>query len=83
ISYDFPYEAVLLFEPDLFLNSSSALVEGGKYKEYSKIAPTYVVKNGENVNWTYQLEDIATVLDKKEQVKIVLEDDDTLTKCVQ
>ena len=32
ISYDLPYEAVLKFEPDLLLISSSALVEGGKYK---------------------------------------------------
>ena len=83
ISYDLPYEAVLKFEPDLLLISSSALVEGGKYKEYSKIAPTYVVKNGENVTWRDQLEDIATVLDKKEQAKKVLEDYDTLTKGVQ
>ena len=69
ISYDLPYEAVLKFEPDLLLISSSALVEGGKYKEYSKIAPTYVVKNGENVTWRDQLEDIATVLDKKNKRK--------------
>lgn len=71
ISYDLPYEAVLKFEPDLLLISSSALVEGGKYKEYSKIAPTYVVKNGENVTWRDQLEDIATVLDKKNKRKSV------------
>ena len=82
ISYDLPYEAVLKFEPDLLLISSSALVEGGKYKEYSKIAPTYVVKNGENVTWRDQLEDIATVLDKRTSEK-VLEDYDTLTKGVQ
>lgn len=55
ISYDLPYEAVLKFEPDLLLISSSALVEGGKYKEYSKIAPTYVVKTAKMspgvINW--------------------------------
>jgi len=83
ISYDLPYEKVLKYKPDLLLISSSALVEGGKYQEYSKIAPTYVVKNGENVNWRDQLTDIASVLNKKEQAKKVLDKYNTLTKSTQ
>ena len=49
INYDLPYEEVLKYEPDLLLIGSNATVEGGKYDEYQKIAPTYVVKNGDDV----------------------------------
>lgn len=80
ISYDFPYEEVLKYTPDLLLISSSALVEGGKYKEYSKIAPTYVVKNGEDINWRDQLTDIATVLNKEDQAKNVIDDYEELAQ---
>ncbi|MHC5216695.1 ABC transporter substrate-binding protein [Enterococcus sp. LJL128] len=78
ISYDLPYEEVLKYEPDLLLVSSSATVEGGKYAEYSKIAPTYVVKNGDGVTWRDQLTDVASVLNKEDQAKEILADYDTL-----
>ena len=78
INYDLPYEAVLKFEPDLLLIGANGSLEGGKYKEYSKIAPTYVVKNGGNVTWREQLEDIGNVLDKKDQAKKVEKDYDQL-----
>ena len=74
ISYDLPYEKVLSFEPDLLLISSSATVEGGKYDQYSKIAPTYVVENGTEVTWETQLKDIGKVLDKKEQADKIISD---------
>lgn len=80
ISYDLPYEEVLKYEPDLLLVSSSALVEGGKYDEYSKIAPTYVVKNGDDVTWRDQLLDVGAVLDKEKQAETVLSDYDALAK---
>ena len=78
IDFSLPYEEVLGFEPDLLLIGSSSTVEGGKYEEYAKIAPTYVVKNGEDVNWRDQLTDIATVLDKEDQAKEVISDYETL-----
>ena len=62
------------FEPDLLLISSSATVEGGKYDQYSKIAPTYVVENGTEVTWETQLKDIGKVLDKKEQADKIISD---------
>lgn len=74
ISYDLPYEKVLSFEPDLLLISSSATVEGGKYDQYSKIAPTYIVENGTEVTWETQLKDIGKVLDKKEQADKIISD---------
>lgn len=72
IDFSLPYEEVLSFEPDLLLIGSSGTVESGKYDEYAKIAPTYVVKNGDDVNWRDQLQDIATVLDKEEQAAEVI-----------
>ncbi len=35
------------------------MVEGDKYDQYSKIVPTYVVTNGEDVTWRERLTDIA------------------------
>ncbi|MFV0557533.1 MAG: ABC transporter substrate-binding protein [Enterococcus sp.] len=78
INYDLPYEDVLSFEPDLLLMESNAAVEGGKYEEYNKIAPTYVVKNGEDVTWQEKLNDIAAALGKQEQAKDVISDYDDL-----
>ncbi|HLQ39864.1 MAG TPA: ABC transporter substrate-binding protein [Tetragenococcus sp.] len=71
INYDLPYEDVLKYEPDLLLIESDAAVEGDKYKEYQKIAPTYVVKNGEDVTWQEKLEDIAKVYNKEDKAKQV------------
>lgn len=78
INYDLPYEDVLKFEPDLLLIGSNGLLEGGKYNEYAKIAPTYVVKNGDNVTWRDQLADIGKVLEKEDQAKKVETDYDQL-----
>lgn len=80
INYDLPYEDVLKFEPDLLLIGSNGSLEGGKYKEYAKIAPTYVVKNGDNVTWRDQLEDIGKVLAKEAKAKEVEKDYDQLVK---
>ncbi|WP_251866560.1 ABC transporter substrate-binding protein [Enterococcus malodoratus] len=80
INYDLPYEDVLKFEPDLLLIGSNGSLEGGKYKEYAKIAPTYVVKNGDNVTWRDQLEDIGKVLAKEDKAKEVEKDYDQLAK---
>ncbi|MDN6362783.1 MAG: ABC transporter substrate-binding protein, partial [Tetragenococcus koreensis] len=71
INFDLPYEDVLNFEPDLLLIESDATVEGGKYEEYEKIAPTYVVKNGTDVTWEDTLEDIGQVFDKENEAQEV------------
>lgn len=73
INFDLPYEDVLKFEPDLLLIESNSMVEGGKYAEYSKIAPTYVVKNGDKVTWQEKLEDIASVLGKTKKADQVID----------
>lgn len=78
INYDLPYEDVLSFEPDLLLMDSNSMVEGDKYDQYSKIAPTYVVTNGEEVTWCERLTDIAKVLHKEEEAAQVEADYDDL-----
>lgn len=78
INYDLPFEDVLSFEPDLLLMDSNSMVEGDKYDQYSKIAPTYVVTNGEDVTWRERLTDIAKVLHKEEQATQVEADYDDL-----
>lgn len=78
INYDLPYEDVLSFEPDLLLMDSNSMVEGDKYDQYSKIAPTYVVTNGEEVTWRERLTDIAKVLHKEEEAAQVEADYDDL-----
>ncbi|WP_270286937.1 ABC transporter substrate-binding protein [Enterococcus casseliflavus] len=78
INYDLPFEDVLSFEPDLLLMDSNSMVEGDKYDQYSKIAPTYVVTNGEDVTWRERLTDIAKVLHKEDQAAQVEADYDEL-----
>ncbi|WP_461203137.1 ABC transporter substrate-binding protein [Enterococcus sp. N342-3-1-2] len=78
INYDLPYEDVLSYEPDLLLMDSNSMIEGDKYAQYSKIAPTYVVTNGEDVTWRDRLNDIAKVLHKEDQAKQVETDYDDL-----
>lgn len=78
INYDLPFEDVLSFEPDLLLMDSNSMVEGDKYDQYSKIAPTYVVTNGEDVTWRERLTDIAKVLHKEVQAAQVEADYDEL-----
>ncbi|QCT04156.1 ABC transporter, substrate-binding protein [Paenibacillus algicola] len=73
ISYDLPFEAVQEVKPDLILVDSSAMVEGGKYEQYSQIAPTYVVSNDANVEWREELTKIAEVLGKEDKAKEVLD----------
>lgn len=72
LNYDMPYEDVLSFEPDLLFVSSSDLVEGDKYEQYSQIAPTYVVENGDGVTWEDTYLDIAGVLGKEEQAETTI-----------
>ena len=64
----------------MLLIGANGTLEGGKYKDYAKIAPTYVVKNGDNVTWRDQLEIIGNVLDKQDQAKKVEKDYDQLVE---
>ncbi|SDY01662.1 iron complex transport system substrate-binding protein [Evansella caseinilytica] len=72
IPYELPYESVTSFSPDLLLISSAEAVDDGKYEQYSKIAPTYVVGADNNSDWRENLLTIAEVLDLENKAQQLL-----------
>ncbi|AKP68423.1 ferrichrome ABC transporter substrate-binding protein [Companilactobacillus ginsenosidimutans] len=72
IDYALPYEAVTKAKPDLILMGTDSQVQNGKYKQYEKIAPTYVVKNDDKVGWRAQFLDVAKAVNKTAKAKQVL-----------
>ncbi|MFD1417642.1 ABC transporter substrate-binding protein [Companilactobacillus keshanensis] len=80
IDYSLPYESVTKAKPDLILMGTDSAVANGKYNQYKKIAPTYVVKNGNNVSWRAQFLDVAKVVNKTDKAKKVLKKYDKKVK---
>ncbi|MGJ9385908.1 ABC transporter substrate-binding protein [Salipaludibacillus sp. CF4.18] len=76
IPFDLPFEAVTSFSPDLLLVGSAETVGDGKYGQYSKIAPTYVVGTEDSENWREDLVEIAKVLNLNDEADQILEDYD-------
>nr|WP_079479145.1 ABC transporter substrate-binding protein [Halobacillus salinus] len=74
VPYDLPLESVASFEPDLLLMDSAGMVEGNKYEQYSRIAPTYVVGEAQNNDWRDEFNRVAEVLGKQDEAEQVLED---------
>lgn len=72
IPHDLPYEVVASFEPDLLIIGSAEAVEGGKFEQYSKISPTYVLETDANRNWRDKLLKVGEVFDKTEEAERVL-----------
>jgi iron complex transport system substrate-binding protein len=76
IPHDLPLEAVASFKPDLLIMDSAAMVEGNKYDQYSRIAPTYVVGTAQNNDWPDELLEIGKVFGEEEKAEQVLADYD-------
>lgn len=74
IPWDLPFETVLEFEPDLLLIGSESTVGEGKYSQYEKIAPTYVLGDEVNDNWREALRAVGKVLNKEEEAEQILND---------
>ena len=72
IPHDLPFEAVQEIAPDLIIMDSASMVEGGKYEQYSKIAPTYVIGTEVNNDWRDELLRVGEVFGKKEQAEEAL-----------
>jgi iron complex transport system substrate-binding protein len=72
IASDLPFEAVLSFKPDLIIMDSASMVEGDKYNQYSKIAPTYVVGSNMNNDWRQELLTVGEVLNKSSEAEQAL-----------
>lgn len=73
IPHDLPFEAVQKMEPDLIIMDSASMVEGGKYEQYNKIAPTYVIGKEVNNDWRDELKRVGEVFGKEEAAKEALE----------
>ncbi|SDC43301.1 iron complex transport system substrate-binding protein [Terribacillus halophilus] len=71
-----PFEAVASFNPDLIIIKSASMVEGDKYEQYNKIAPTYVMGTEENGDWRKELQTMGEIFDKKDEAQKVLDDYD-------
>lgn len=72
IPYDLPFEAVQSFQPDLIIMDSASMVEGDKYEQYKKIAPTYVIGKEVNNDWRDELLRVGEVFDKKAEAEAAL-----------
>lgn len=80
IDYSLPYEAVTKAQPDLILMGTSSAVANGKYAQYNKIAPTYVVKNGPKVTWRATFMDVAKAVNRTSKARTVLRQYDQKVK---
>lgn len=80
IPHDLPLEAVQEMAPDLIIMDSASMVEGGKYEQYNKIAPTYVIGTEVNNDWRDELMRVGEVFGKEEEAKKALENYDTKAK---
>lgn len=72
IPHDLPFEAVQNLQPDLIIMDSAAMVEGDKYEQYKKIAPTYVIGKEVNNDWRDELLRVGEVFDKKAEAEAAL-----------
>lgn len=79
IEFDLPYEAVTSFNPDLIVIGSPEIAEGEKYKQYSKIAPTYVMGTEDN-NWRNKLLKMGEIFGQTDKANEVLADYDQFAK---
>ena len=71
-----PFEAVASFKPDLIIMDSASMVEGDKYEQYNKIAPTYVMGTEENGDWRKELQTVGKIFGKEDEAQKVLDDYD-------
>ena len=72
IPHDLPFEVVASFTPDLIIMEAAQAVEGSKYEQYAKIAPTFVVEEENNSDWRDKLLKVGEVFDKTDEAKEVL-----------
>ncbi|MGP9041823.1 ABC transporter substrate-binding protein [Cytobacillus kochii] len=74
IAHDLPLEAVSSQNPDLIIMDGAGMVEGGKYDQYAKIAPTYVIGEEENSDWRTELETVGEIFGKEDKATEVLKE---------
>ncbi|WP_145318190.1 iron-hydroxamate ABC transporter substrate-binding protein [Paenibacillus xylanexedens] len=80
IASDLPFEAMASFSPDLIIMGSESTVEGEKYEQYNKIAPTYVLGDEVNKDSRQALLKIGEILNKSDVAQKALDDYDAKAK---
>ncbi|WP_440119096.1 ABC transporter substrate-binding protein [Paenibacillus sp. QZ-Y1] len=80
IASDLPFEVVASFSPDLIIIGSESTVEGEKYEQYNKIAPTYVLGDDINKDWRQALLKIGEILNLSDKAQKALDDYDAKAK---
>ncbi len=80
IPSELPLEAVASYKPDLIILDSPDLAEGGKYEQYAKIAPTYVIGTEQNNDWRKELTTVGELLNKSDEAKKALKEYDQKVK---
>jgi iron complex transport system substrate-binding protein len=80
IAYDLPFEAMTSFEPDLILMAYDGNVEGEKFDQYTKIAPTFTIGDKLTADWRGALLKIGEVVGKSEEAQKVLDTYDAKAK---
>ncbi|MBQ0139962.1 MAG: ABC transporter substrate-binding protein [Kurthia sp.] len=80
VNYDLPLESVQELKPDLIIMDSASMVEGDKYAQYKKIAPTYVIGKDLNNDWRDELLRVGEVFDKKDEAQAKLDEYDAKSK---
>lgn len=83
ISYDLPYEEVTGHNPDLIILGESGTGQDGKYEQYSKIAPTFLLGDEISKDWRKALAKVGEVLGKEAEAQKVLEEYDAKAKAAK
>lgn len=83
IPYDLPFEAVTSFEPDLILMAYDANVEGDKFAQYSKIAPTFTIGDKLIADWRATLLKVGEVFGKSAEAQKALDEYDAKAKAAK
>ena len=74
IEWDLPLEQVIEAEPDLIIFNSKGAIPEGKYEEYKKIAPVYVMEDDVSTDWRKQISVVGQILGKEKEAENVLEE---------
>lgn len=80
IAFDLPFEAVTSFDPDLIIMAYDSNVEGDKFAQYSKIAPTFTLGDKVTADWRSALLKVGEIVGKSEEAQKALDAYDAKAK---
>ncbi len=83
IPHDLPFEVVASHEPDLILLSSSDFADDESYRNYSSIAPTFVVESGSYDDWRERLGRVSEIFGKEDRAEEKIDEYESLAEEVR